>query len=822
MPINKKILTLGKTIILAMSLGFWCHPLAASIIEISDQTAGFYLENGVTYLNDDAGEHHPSDLLHSNEFTEILTKVHQPSLYITSTAVTWIRFQLKNIGPKSSLFYLTYSDKLASVIEVYNLNDNDKVTQPMLGGRSNLGKSESATYLSTFPLNIPAGETRTILTKVLSNQSSQLIPKISNPREFLFDNNRFFILFGMRLGTAVTALFGILLFVGQNNRSTFFSCLIYIISVVMVSLTKETYCQKYFGSHLATWMANNAVAILLFAVAARAYFCTNQLQTKLHHPKGHKILSAIMVLAAGMILFVTVTPNVNIWMWAARLTALSLLASIAIAFQSVRREVAESRSYLVGSIIFVFFAGISGAAEFGFLPSSHLVHASLFIGTSLEMISLGIGHASRKRAREKASSEEKALANYEAVKLAVHNAHDLEREILAAESAKKHSASKSDFLAKMSHELRTPLTVIVGYSQLLNAEYISPTESKSYVSNIVKSSQHLLALVDEVLDLSKIEAGKIEINPVPVNFLAEFSDIITMLSDRAKSGSLALKVEFAGEIPRKITTSPLRLRQILINVIGNAAKFTDHGEVQVKVCLASDRRLTFEVTDTGCGMTELQQQRLFQPFTQADSSITRRYGGTGLGLALSRQLAQAMGGNIELAWSKINEGSCFIVEIDPGEISDLREVNHASWQSGHDYITFSDSKVPQMTKLRLLLVEDSLELRDLLKIYIEATGAQIDVAANGAEAVSLCMSHRYDAILMDIQMPILDGYQATEQLLSLGYKAPIIALTAHAMTTERDLCLARGFTDYLSKPVTPHDLFAMLGKHTSIDGNPRN
>jgi signal transduction histidine kinase/ActR/RegA family two-component response regulator len=756
-----------------------------------------------------------------------------------------------------------------------------------------------------------------------------------------------------------------------KNTLKISTAVVYVISVMMVTFSKETWFQKYLGQNYATWIASNTVAVLLFCVAARAIFYTQKLQTKAESPHGHKVLWTIIATSTAMILLAAFIPTANIWMWAEALAALSLLGPIAIAYQSVHRGSTEGRSYLVGSIIFTVFAGISGAAELGFLPYSKLVHLSLFLGTSLEMISIGMCQTHKHRASEATAAQQKARAVQISEQLAVQKAKAHEREIsaefnesiisklpvplvllgndlrvirvnerfvlqfghdekklqklftecetfhitqassplsdemldkpldptrafrqqnpelfafitasldsfdaptnfllqsmfygenrvfqvncqrivsprdnkpqlllavedltavyelnysmqLAAESARQHSTSKSNFLANMSHEIRTPLAVIVGYAGLLENESQNSPQKKSYLSKIMKSSHHLLALVDEVLDLSKIEAGKIEIDALCCNFLEEFSDTMAMLSSRAKENGLKFNIEFLGKIPHKITTNPLRLRQILINVIGNAAKFTEHGGVQVKVSMTSTKRLTFEVTDTGCGMTALQQQRLFQPFVQADASISRKYGGTGLGLALSRLLAQAMGGNIELAWSKINVGSCFIVEIDPGEISDLREVNYAAWESGYSTLALSDSSAPQMPNVHILLVEDSPELRELLTIYLEATGAQIDVAVNGADAISRCMSKSYDVILMDIQMPILDGYQATEKLLSLGFTTPIIALTAHALTTERDICFAKGFSDYLSKPVTSQDLFAALDRHTSIAANSRN
>jgi signal transduction histidine kinase/ActR/RegA family two-component response regulator len=376
------------------------------------------------------------------------------------------------------------------------------------------------------------------------------------------------------------------------------------------------------------------------------------------------------------------------------------------------------------------------------------------------------------------------------------------------------SAAKTSFLANMSHEIRTPLAVIMGYAEILKKDVDSFGKNNSHISKIIKSSEHLLALVDEVLDISKIESGMVAVYPVEIDLLSELKDTFGILTERAKLKGLTLEVEFVGPLPDTVTTCPLRLRQILINVIGNAAKFTDSGGVKIRVSLPDSQKLCFEVEDTGCGLTLVQQKALFQPFVQADPSTSRRYGGSGLGLALSRQLARVMGGDIELRWSEVDKGTCFLITIDPGKISGVRHVDHAKWLSAVEPFPVSTPPVRQLPNLQLLLVEDTPELRYLLKLFLEATGAKVDVAENGEEGVKLCLAKEYDLVFMDIQMPVLDGYQAAAKLLELGYRAPIIALTAHAIKTEQEKCLASGFADYISKPVNSQDLVAMVIKHT--------
>jgi signal transduction histidine kinase/ActR/RegA family two-component response regulator len=386
---------------------------------------------------------------------------------------------------------------------------------------------------------------------------------------------------------------------------------------------------------------------------------------------------------------------------------------------------------------------------------------------------------------------------------------------LAAESAMQSNQTKSDFLANMSHEIRTPLAVILGYSEILRKSAISDSQQSSHVARINASAEHLLSLVDEILDLSKIEAGKLELDYAKIHLLPELEDTMDLIKDGAKARGLTLEVLFEGPLPRVITTSPLRLKQILLNVIGNAVKFTEVGGVRIIISMPSPSMISFEVQDTGCGLTLLQQSRLFQPFTQADSSVTRKYGGTGLGLAISRQLAQAMGGTIELVRSQLNNGSCFKVTINPHSISDVRPVTEEEQRNTRFFAAkLREPNSTRLTGLRILLVEDSPDIQMLLSLFIRGAGALVDVANNGQEGVARAMSEEYDAVLMDIQMPVLDGMMAMRQLLERGYTRPVIALTAHAMNGEREQCMSNGFADYISKPVKSHDLLAMIAKHT--------
>jgi two-component system, sensor histidine kinase len=372
----------------------------------------------------------------------------------------------------------------------------------------------------------------------------------------------------------------------------------------------------------------------------------------------------------------------------------------------------------------------------------------------------------------------------------------------AKEKAEEASRAKTSFLANMSHEIRTPMTAILGYSDLMLSPVQTMSDRVNCLQVVRRNARHLMDLINDILDISKIEAEKMTVEKIPTDVARLVVDAVSMLRVRAVAKQLAVKVEFTGDVPEIVHTDPLRIRQVLMNLIGNAIKFTEQGEVCVTMSvekLDAGSRVRVEVRDTGIGMSKAQIDRLFQPFVQADDSMTRKYGGSGLGLVISKRLALFMGGDLAVD-SEIGRGSTFTLTVDGGSL-DGTPMRHGLTESMLAVYAQPVSTDETVLRGRILLAEDGVDNQHLLSMHLTMAGAEVVVAPNGREAVERVKSEKFDLVLMDMQMPELDGYGATAQLRRLGFKLPIIALTAHAMTGDRAKCLNAGCTDYLTKPI---------------------
>jgi signal transduction histidine kinase/CheY-like chemotaxis protein len=385
----------------------------------------------------------------------------------------------------------------------------------------------------------------------------------------------------------------------------------------------------------------------------------------------------------------------------------------------------------------------------------------------------------------------------------------VEREKILAEKAMTANKAKSEFLANMSHEIRTPMNAILGFSEVLADEDITDQQSQ-YVNMIRDSAAGLLQLLSDILDISKIEAGRLDLEYVDCNPREMLQALAAMMTKTAEEKGLKFEVITGRTLPPLIRTDAVRLRQCLVNLVSNAIKFTEHGHVCVRASFEQTDEGSFlgiDVVDTGIGIPEDKQESIFELFRQADGSMTRKYGGTGLGLAISRQIIELMAGSLTLTSSE-GAGSTFSLRIPVGV---------PAQQTAPESAETAEGKPARTHAIRffgnVLVVEDVATNRILIQRMLQQVGLEPLLAEDGRQALNLAQNGEFDLILMDIQMPGIDGYEATQQLRNLGFATPIVALTAHAMAGDKQKCLAAGFNDYLPKPIDRKKLLDILDKY---------
>jgi signal transduction histidine kinase/CheY-like chemotaxis protein len=370
---------------------------------------------------------------------------------------------------------------------------------------------------------------------------------------------------------------------------------------------------------------------------------------------------------------------------------------------------------------------------------------------------------------------------------------------LALQAAETANAAKADFIANMSHEVRTPMNAIVGYADMLLRTPLQ-AEQQAYVQRLQNASTALLGVMNNVLDFSKIEAGQLQPSTEPFDVIATLDSVMSLFQPQLRGGAVRLRLDMAPDVPRLISADGLRLHQVLVNLVGNAVKFTETGRVTVRACWAQPGVLRFEVEDTGIGIPEAAQARLFERFSQADASTTRRFGGSGLGLAITRRLAELMQGEVGF-WSREGEGSRFWLEVraEPVAADDRPEQVSGAMLEG----------------VRALVVEDNATNRMIATKLLEQLGAQVSTAVDGYAGVEAAAEGGFDLILMDIQMPGIDGVEAARRIRAMGgdvAATPIVALTANVLAHQRQAYLDAGMDGVVGKPISPGELLTEIAQ----------
>lgn len=484
----------------------------------------------------------------------------------------------------------------------------------------------------------------------------------------------------------------------------------------------------------------------------------------------------------------------------------------AVSIQMKTVEAQANRAFHLLTLIGIVLLIVSGVAAAFFsrrlsnmIKSAAKAAAALARGEAPNMAPSGVTEV--EQLRESLCSTSDLLISRERL-LSEHLIHSNS----ARAEAEKANRAKSEFLANMSHELRTPLGIVLGITDLVAKDMITPEEREKNLEIMRRNGERLLRLINDILDLEKVEAQKLTMENIEFSFPDLISEIITDFESAAKTKGLELIVTTQGAVPRIVISDPVRLRQVIDNLLSNAIKFTEKGSIEVNL-KADGGAIEITVKDSGIGLTAEQQSCLFVPFTQGDSSHTRKYGGTGLGLALSKRIAQALGGDVTLIESIQNKGSVFKIDLKlrVGKRSDVASI------SGK----IEPARPGSLVGRNILLAEDSPDNAALFVMYLKHAGANVDVAENGLEAVNKVRTKSYDLVLMDIQMPVMDGFKATKELRMQGFTLPIIALTAHALNDQKEKAFDTGFTGYVTKPIQPNQLLQVLERHLGPVDPPR-
>jgi PAS domain S-box-containing protein len=400
------------------------------------------------------------------------------------------------------------------------------------------------------------------------------------------------------------------------------------------------------------------------------------------------------------------------------------------------------------------------------------------------------------------------------------NVIDVSELVTARRMAEEAARTKGEFLANMSHEIRTPMTAVMGYADLLADPRLETEDRLEYVNIIQRNGAHLLTLINDILDLSKIEAGRLSIEKDCTELLDLLADIASTMRARARERNTDLVTECPTRLPRTIRTDRARLHQVLVNLVGNAVKFTSNGSVRIRTLFLPEWRgkepaVRFEVIDTGIGIDKDALPRLFEPFVQADSSTSRKYGGTGLGLTISARIVDLLDGEIS-ASSEAGKGSTFAVTIPTGNLTGVEMIETPAEclveRARGPAREFIDGDV--LKGLRVLVAEDGPDNQRLIKTLLAQAGATVTLVEDGSAAVDAVARGIFDVVLMDLQMPSMDGYEATRTLRGRGYKIPILALTAHAMAADRQKSLAAGCDDHITKPINRGELIMKVAQWT--------
>jgi signal transduction histidine kinase/CheY-like chemotaxis protein len=758
------------------------------------------------------------------------SKSETPGFGFTPSAY-WVHVQLDRQTQQESTWLLEFGYAPMQWIDVYTVAEDGRITHQRGGNGLPVSERPYRHHKHVFELNLPPAQVTQLYVRVDGESSKNIPLHLYRAEVFVQSSGTQIAVLGIYAGIIV-ALFCYNLFLYYSIREpAYLYYVVFLAAFLLFSTSLNGISQILLIPELPVL----AIRLIPFAmgmtIVFAGLFTMSFLNSRTTLPTLHWVMRCIVALG-----LVTVALP---WLITYRIsivasTSLGLLFGLLvfiIACIAVYHGNRSARYYLLAWCLLLLGTVLNTLRLFGLIPTNLFTEYAQLWGSAAEAILLSVALAARmslmkdeKEAAQKLALEEQRKAHHELMLLSsqleasnnsleqrVHErTADLERTVDELRDAK---ATISRFLANMSHEIRTPLTAIIGYSESLRDTPLTSDEAADAIQTVIRSGHHLLRIINDILDFSKIEANKLEIECLHTELLPLLVEIESYFGMVAHNKGLRFEVKHRFPLPHTFDTDPTRLKQILLNLCSNALKFTAHGGVTIEVsCDRAQRLLFFAVTDTGIGMTAEQVDKVFQPFTQADSSTTRNYGGTGLGLAISKQLAELMGGTIGVT-SDPGQGSCFTLSVASGDLTRTTWVERKENAQCAPIEAERELSVPRLQG-HILYAEDSLDNQRLVQWLLRPTGARLTIVENGKAALDqVCANKDIDLILMDMQMPALNGIDATKAIRATGFDRPIIAFSANVMTEDIALYQEIGCVACLRKPVQKALFYQTLARY---------